>query len=125
MVGELMRHDPLYTRWTVTTGSEDDARRLRAAADGFTEETVIEQRARAFPGGFEAREFLPHRLGDYFAAIRTLPGEAPASFRILFHRRPEAGRYWKDLMMRVLQRVRDAAPNTSITLDYRGDTEVA
>jgi hypothetical protein len=122
-----MRNDPLFMCWLVRCGSEEDARRLQAAAAGLTADTIVRDLVRAFPGGWEARWVEPYRLGDYFAEVRALPAPSgsPFSFRILFHRRPDAGRFWKDLMVRILQAMRGAAPDVSTTLDYRGDTEVA
>ncbi len=63
------------------------------------------QVVRTMPGGVEHEESISHRLGDFFAAIRLLPdAEAdPASFRIAFQRRLNAGRFWKDLMVNLLQ----------------------
>src|SRR5262249_34986333 len=65
-----------------------------------------------------------HRLGDYFAAIRLLPVEQdPSAFHLLFHRLPSAGRYWKDLMVNILQEIEKAPEQPSITLGYKGDNE--
>ncbi len=67
------------------------------------------------------RQIVRHRLGDYFAAIRLLPvaGDA-ASLRLVFERRPDAGRFWKDLMVNILQQAEKAAETTAIALDYKG-----
>ncbi len=67
----------------------------------------------------------PHRLGDYFESVRVLPGAhpEPASFRVLFHRRVGAGRFWKDIMVRLLQRIRSEAAPATTTLEYRGDQD--
>jgi hypothetical protein len=56
---------------------------------------------RVTPNGVEQVQTVRHRLGDYFAAIRVLPDSQakPASFPLMFHGRPEAGRFWKDLMV--------------------------
>ncbi len=68
---------------------------------------------------------VPHRLGDYFADIRILP-TIPAthtSFRLVFQKLPEAGRFWKDLMVNIIQEIEKSAENASISLDYKGDEE--
>ncbi|MGL4553491.1 MAG: hypothetical protein ACRC33_20180 [Gemmataceae bacterium] len=84
---------------------------------------VLVDEVRALPGGVESVRREPHRLGDYFESVRTLPPveKTPTSFRLLFHRRPAAPRFWKDFMVRVLQEVREGAAGTTATLEYRGD----
>jgi hypothetical protein len=66
-----------------------------------------------------------HRLGNHFEAVQLLPESVPAStsFRLLFHRRPTAPRFWKDYMVRVAGRIRDQAAVNKWTLEYRGDEE--
>jgi hypothetical protein len=122
-----MRDDPLYTSWTVRCESEEQARQLRAwLAERITPDATFVNVVRAFPGGTETKSDERHRLGDYFEDVRLLPGlpEDLSAFRILFHRRPTAGRFWKDLMVKLLQAARGASPNATTTLDYRGDQEL-
>jgi hypothetical protein len=121
-----MRHDPLYTSWIVKCESEEDARGLQASLARFTPDMTFVDVVRSLPAGIEARWIDLHRLGDYFADIRSLPSsvKSPSSFRVLFHRRPDAGRFWKDLMVRILQVIRDTSPNITATIDYRGDEEL-
>jgi hypothetical protein len=119
-----MRHDPLYTSWIISCGSEEEVRQVqRALRDIVKPDATLFDVVRAFPAGTEARSIEPHRLGDYFASVRLLPGPPGASsaFRMLFHRRPDAGRYWKDFMVKMLDAARRAAPNVTTTLEYRGD----
>jgi hypothetical protein len=79
---------------------------------------------RAGPAGTPTLRQESHRYGDYFVNIRVLPVVQPApTFRLLFHCRADAGRFWKDLMARVLQRLRHTAPKTTATLAYQGDEE--
>jgi hypothetical protein len=47
----------------------------------------------------------------------------PASFRLVFHRRPEAGRFWKDLMVNILQEIETTPRKASIDLDSKGEME--
>ncbi len=47
----------------------------------------------------------------------------PGSFRLVFHRRPEAGRFWKDLMVNVLQEIETTPQKAPIDLDSKGETE--
>lgn len=73
----------------------------------------------------EQTQSVRHRLGDYFAEIPMLP-DAQAnstSFRLVFHRRPEAGRFWKDLMVSILQEIDSAPQKASVELDSKGGME--
>src|SRR5205807_3000417 len=83
---------------------------------------VLTDTARVTPNGVEQVQTVRHRLGDYFAAIRMLPDSQanPAAFRLVFQRRPEAGRFWKDLMVNILQEVETAPQKVSIALDSKG-----
>jgi hypothetical protein len=78
---------------------------------------------RAFPDGREVRSTELHSLQDYFNSIHALHGaaDAPFSLRLHFHRRPDAGRFWKDLMLRTLQDLRRVAPEASITRERASD----
>jgi hypothetical protein len=121
-----MRYDPLFLVWAINCSSSEDCRRLQRWLPGqITPEAVFVDEVRAFPGGIETRCPEPYRLGDFFESIQMLPAaeQTPTSFRLLFHRRPAAQRFWKDLMVRILQKVRDEAAQTTTTLEYRGDVE--
>jgi hypothetical protein len=80
---------------------------------------------RVLTGGVGTASEKPHRLGDYFADVRLLPAavDNPSDFRVLFHRLPEAGRFWKDLMMNVLRDIRDVSGDAVIVVDYKGDRD--
>ena len=84
---------------------------------------VLTDTVRVIPNGVEQVQTVRHRLGDYFAAIRMLPDSQgnPASFRLVFHRRPEGGRFWKDLMVNILQEIETAPQKASIDLDAKGE----
>ena len=121
-----MRHDPLFLLWAVNCPSSEDCRRLQQwLPDEITPETVYINEVRAYPGGIETCWREPHRLGDYFENIQvfTSTERTPTAFRLLFRRRPTAQRFWKDLMARILQKIRDEAAETTTTLEYRGDEE--
>jgi hypothetical protein len=68
---------------------------------------------------------VPHRLGDSFIDIRTLPDSQanPASFRLVFHKQPDAVRFWKDLMVNILQEIEATPQKPSIELDSKGEKE--
>jgi hypothetical protein len=121
-----MRHDPLFLLWAIHCPSPEDCRRLQQwLPQEIAPEATLVGEALAFPAGAEDRRRESHRLGDYFKRIQVLPSteRAPTSFRLLFRRRPTAPRFWKDLMVRVLQKVREEAAHTTTTLEYRGDEE--
>jgi hypothetical protein len=119
-----MRHDPLFLLWSIDCPSAEDCSGLQRRLPGaLTPEAIFVQEVRAFPGGVESHSREPHRLGDYFDSVQVFPSaeERPTSFRLLFRRSPTAQRYWKDLMVRILHKVREEAPQTTTTLEYRGD----
>jgi hypothetical protein len=116
---------PLYYSWLVKCEDPKEAEKLRQQLPGhITLDAAIEVSAGP-SGSAESGQIQPHRLGDYFAAIRLLPGpvEDPAALRILFHRRQDVGRYWKDLMAYILQDIREMARSATIAIDYKGNEE--
>jgi hypothetical protein len=121
-----MRHDPLFTSWLVSCPSPDESRRLQQRlTTAIDPDATYADVVHASPGGVESASTRAHRLGDYFAKVQLVPGrpETPAAFRILFHRRADAGRPWKDVMARVLQVIRNSSAGTTTALEYRGDEE--
>jgi hypothetical protein len=46
-----------------------------------------------------------HRLGDYFSSVR-IADNSPTSFRLVFAPYPDADRYWKDLVVRIVTSIR-------------------
>ena len=121
-----MRDDPLFILWAITCPSPQECRRLQQWLPGeIAPEATVEEEVRASPDGIEAVRREVHRLGDYFESVQVLPSaeREPTSFRLLFRRRPSAGRFWKDVMVRVLQKVRVEAAHATTTLEYRGDEE--
>jgi hypothetical protein len=114
----------LYTSWMVTCPSPESARALQLwLSEHIDADRVIVSTTRTWPGGVEHVQTVPHRLGDYFAAIRLLPAGDPTSFRLVFQRLPSAGRYWKDLMVKILEETKEAPEQAEITLDYKGDED--
>ena len=108
----IMRQPPTYTSWKITCHSPEEAETLQQWLSSRIDlDHVVTDSVRVLPYGVEQMRTVPHRLGDYFAAIRIVPDAQanPASFRLVFHRLPEAGRFWKDLMVNILQEV-EASP---------------
>lgn len=48
-----------------------------------------------------------HRLGDYFSSVRVADS-SPTSFEVVFEPRPNADRYWKDLVVKIIGDIRES-----------------
>ena len=121
-----MRQPPTYTAWKITCHSSDEVLALQQWLSSRIDlKRVLTDTVRVTPNGVEQVQPLRHRLGDYFAAIRMLPDSQanPASFRLVFQRQPEAGRFWKDLMVNILQEIETTPQKASIDLDSKGEME--
>jgi len=103
-----MRQPPTYTAWKITCHSSVEAQVLQQwLSSRIDPDRVLADTVRATCNGVEQVQTVRHRLGDFFAAIRILPDSQAnaASFRLVFHRRPEAGRFWKDLMVTIPEEI--------------------
>jgi hypothetical protein len=121
-----MQQDSLFTTWLVQCPSAEESQRLQQRLrTAIHPDTTYEEVVRPAPDGAATPATRVYRLGDYFTDIRLLPGETAgqSAFRIVFSGRSDAGRFWKDLMVRALQEVRRTSPDTTTTLEYRGDEE--
>jgi hypothetical protein len=119
-----MRQPQIYTSWMITCHSPEEAQSLTHWLYGRIDlDRVLTVTVRTYPNAVEQVQSVPHRLGDYFADIRILPALTPSAFRLGFHRLPGADRFWKDLMVNILQEIGAIPEITSITLDYKGDEE--
>ena len=69
------------------------------------------------PGGVDRIVEHSYRIGDYFENIEVgaLTDDC-RSFEIIFHVRPDAGRYWKDLLVGILSVLERAGFETAINL---------
>ena len=122
----VMHQPPAYTSWKITCHSPEEAQALQQWLSSRIDlDRVLTDTVHVTPSGLEQVQLVPHRLGDYFASIRMLPDSQanPASFRLVFHRRPEAGRFWKDLMVNILQEMETTPQKASIVLDSKGEAE--
>jgi hypothetical protein len=122
-----MRHDHRYISWLVRCGSEEQARDIRQGFEAFPITSLtFSDTVRAFPSGSEIHQSQPHLVGDYFTSVAILPETEHSTFQLLFQRKPDAPRHWKDVMMYVLRMVREGgvrreAGSVQIILKYRGD----
>jgi hypothetical protein len=126
MWAPIMHQPPAYTSWKISCRSSADAQSLQQWLSSRIDlDRVLTDTVRVTPDGLEQVQTVRHRLGDYFAAIRMLPDsqENAMSFRLIFRRRPEAGRFWKDLMVTILQEVETTPQKASLGLDSKGETE--
>jgi hypothetical protein len=101
-----MRPTPLSLSWLVTCRDPEGARAVQGwLADRLRLDRSWDDEVHAYPSGAHQVQVEHHRLGDYFADVRVLPAppDQPESFALLFLRRPDAGRFWKDLMVNALQ----------------------
>lgn len=123
-----MRHDHLFFSWLIRCGSEEQARGIRQNLEAFPLTSItFPDTVSAYPGGFEIARTQTHLVGDHFASVKILPELSPSSFQLLFQRKPDAPRHWKDVMRYVLRMVRDGGVRegstpVQIVLKYRGDT---
>lgn len=121
-----MRQPPIYTSWKISCHSPDEAQALQQWLSSRIDlDRVITDTVRTSTNGVEQVQAVRHKLGDYFAAISMRPNSKaiPAVFRLIFQRRPDAGRFWKDLMVNVLQEIESAPQIASVELDSKGDRE--
>ena len=121
-----MRKPPTYTSWKITCRSSEEAQALQHWLSSRIDlDRVLSDTVCVTPNGVEQAQTVRHRLGDYFAGIRMLPDSQanPASFRLVFHRRPQASRFWKDLMVNIVQEIETTPQKASIVLDSKGAKE--
>jgi hypothetical protein len=112
--------DPLYLAWDVYCTSPQDASRIReslARAADVNRVLTIEIES----GGKSSKAF--HRIGDYFENIQVFlqTNGNPNTVRVVFHRRSEAGRFWKDIMARIVRSVDETGTRRAVRLAYRGN----
>src|SRR5580765_6168009 len=120
-----MRQPPAYTTWKITCHSSDEAQTLQQWLPSRIDlDRILMDTVRVIPNGMENVQTVQHRLGDYFTDIRVLADSQTnsASFRLVFHRRPEAGRYWKDLMVNILREIETTPQKASIGIESKEET---
>jgi hypothetical protein len=121
-----MRQPQTSTTWTITCRSAADCVALRELlSDRLSLDRVLVQTIQTWPGTVEHQATVSHRLGDYFSAIHLVPesGNGSTSLLLVFHRRPDAGRYWKDLMVNVLQEIEASSLQPMIELKSTSEKE--
>ncbi len=123
-----MRQPPTFTTWKITCRSADEAQALQQwLASRIDLERIITDTVRTMPNGIEDVQTVSHRLGDYFAVIRIEPESAsnPASLLLVFQRRPDAGRFWKDLMVNIVREIEARSGTAFVEMDSKRELEPA
>jgi hypothetical protein len=118
-----MHEPPASTTWNINCGSGEEAQALQRWLSGRIDlDRVFTDTVRVIPDGMEQIRTVQYRLGDYFVEIRVLPlAQAnPTSFRLVFNTRADAGRFWKDLMVNILQEIGSTPHKASVSLDANG-----
>lgn len=113
-----MRYDALFTAFDVSCASAAEARVLQ---DRVRQETVPDAVVWDEIVSSQGRSRVPHRIGDYFEEVMIRPSPRENSFRLIFHRRRDAGRFWKDVMVYLVCSIQKAELPVSVTFAYRGD----
>src|SRR5262245_57012324 len=122
-----MHQQSTCTPWKITCRSPEDAEAIQQwLASRIDLERILTDTLRVTPDGVEQVQVVRHRLGDYFADIRLLPdAQTPcASFKLIFQKRPEAGRFWKDLMVNILQEIKAGPREALVELDAKGEMDL-
>lgn len=111
-----MRIDPEYIAWKLQSGPSTDLEQIQELLHKRTSLDAVQVFMRtSSPGGVRKTEEIPYRIGDYFQHIEISPLENDAAaLRIMFHRRPDAGRLWKDLMVKILRSAQEAGANVEL-----------
>jgi hypothetical protein len=117
-----MRQPPTYTTWKITCRSAEDAEALQQWLFSRIDlNRVVADTIRTSPGGTETSRTESYRLGDYFTEISMVSAGISTSLRLVFHLRPDAGRFWKDLMVNILQEVETAPQAPKVELESKGE----
>lgn len=116
-----------YTCWRISCRTASDSRMLQSKVHSLISlDRRIVDRQRTFPNGKEVERQQDHLLRDYFSEISVISSdELVAKFRLVFHRKSMAGRFWKDLMVTILGEVEANLETVSVELEYKGDKEPA
>lgn len=118
-----MRYDPVFLAYTVTSPTREDSRKIqeKLRKQIGPDSVMVDTRISA-----EGTEKIHHRIGDYFEEILLFSEleENPQQFRLVFHRHPRAGRFWKDIMVRLVRALETGDPKVAISMDYQGDASM-
>jgi hypothetical protein len=106
---------------------EESDRVAQLAKDRVNLERAMPNVIRYYPHGTEVAIMRWYRLSDYFEEIKVQPepsSDSPA-FRLFFQPRADGDPYWKDVMVSILQDIRSAGEQVSITIERSSNSEPA
>jgi hypothetical protein len=116
-----MRKDPKIITVQISCESPERLREVvQLARDSVALNNILTETVKYFSNGRETSESYPHKLADYFDQIQVddLPNE-PTSFRLVFHRRADSPRFWKDLIVMILRSIRESMPSETVKSQVR------
>jgi hypothetical protein len=87
----------------------------KVANEATGDDIVVTRTFRSFPGGVERLKVEKYRFWDYFDEVELIPGDI-TSFLIVFHVTPGAGSFWKDLVIGVLETIRERVPGARASI---------
>src|SRR5258707_14279500 len=99
-----MRQDPLFLSWTIRSGSPDKLRQIMdELRRQINPDYVLTEQVSFLRDGREVTHQEHYRIGDFFETIRLLPPSSTNGplFHVVIQRLPNAGRRWKDVMVRI------------------------
>jgi hypothetical protein len=106
--GIIQRRDPLAISWLLKCDQDQSAHVEQVLRSETGQDAEIVDIISSSPGGQTTNESRTHRLADYFSDIQITGQPSNGDMTLTFHRRPDAGRFWKDVMMRILDSARRA-----------------
>jgi hypothetical protein len=120
-VGNSMVRDPLIVAWKLEVESPEFLGDLRGVLRPLisVDASMIDETV-SLQGGREIHQSQEFKFNNYFERLSVLPptdGNS-SSFRLFFHRKPEASRFWKDIMASVLRKAHQFERPVWIALDY-------
>lgn len=87
--------------------SSDSSEKLRLARELAISKSQLDRLHTDVATATDRVRIEHHRLGDYFDSVQVAEDEL-TSFRLVFYPRPNADRYWKDLIADILVSLRAA-----------------
>ena len=115
-----------YITWKIVCDSPDEAEAVEQwVSTRIGLDRTIVDTVRTMPNGVEHVETVRHRLGDYFSAIHVEPARGANAHRlqIRFERRLNAGRFWRDLMVNILQEIEASPQKPSVVFGSQGEPQ--
>src|SRR5215213_8077603 len=110
-----MRKDPTRMTWLIrckTPGDRQEVRRV--LQENLSADSLFVDAVSFGPKDHPTVRETRYRFGDSFDRAEILPLADGAALQVTFHRRPDAPRFWKDLMVRALTLAEKAAEGTSV-----------